>query len=241
MIHDDQTIGNACHIVHAMGDQHNGGTGGVAVIFNIFKQTLTCLGIKSRGRLVQHQHTGAHRNHTRNGNAALLSAGQLQRRLIEQILANANKPCRFADTLVHLLSLQLLIFGTEGDISIDRLFKQLIFRILEHQTNLEAHVAGGNFSGKNILSFIVHSATGGLQKPVQMLDEGRFPRACMTDQPHKLPLRDFNVNVVDSGIFKRSAHTVSVGQSFNFQNGCHILSFPHVKACRRVFSNQNSD
>ena len=46
----------------------------------------------------------------------------------------------------------------------------------------------------------------------------------MADQTNKLPVLDFQIHMIHSGFFKRSAYTVLIGQSLSFQNCQSSLS-----------------
>ena len=62
-----------------------------------------CLYSLTRARLVEHEHLGLHRNNARDGDAALLSAGEGERRFFQQIVGKPRKVRGFAHAAVDLV------------------------------------------------------------------------------------------------------------------------------------------
>jgi hypothetical protein len=63
----------------------------------------------------------------------------------------------------------------------------------------------------DILPVAVAPCRRGLQKAVQVLDEGGFARARMADYPHQLPVGNGDVYVVDGDFFKRECRRCKRG------------------------------
>ena len=84
--------------------------------------------------------------------------------------------------LVHLLLVQSHVFRTERNVTVNRLFKELVFRVLEHQTDTEPDGAQRLLGAVDVLFPEQHAPRGGLQKPVEMLDKRALAAAGMTEQ-----------------------------------------------------------
>ena len=61
-------------LLHAVAHKHNGRAALAVERANVGKQFFPALRVKSRARLIEHEHFGFHRNDARDGHAALLSA-----------------------------------------------------------------------------------------------------------------------------------------------------------------------
>ena len=95
---------------------------------------------------------------------------------------------RTLDARVDLFFGQLQVSGAEGDVLRHRFLKQLVFRILKHQTNPKTALPCKCLIGPDILTVQQNRTGGGLQKPVEMLHQGGFTGAGMTDHTDKFPL-----------------------------------------------------
>ena len=133
---------------------------------NVGKQLFPALRVKSRARLIEHEHFGFHRNDARDGHAALLSAGEGEGRLFQKVFRKAGKARGFAHTAVDLFFGKAHIRRAEGNVTVDRFFKELILRILEHKTHAESHVPDLLGICPDILPAEQDAASGGLQKAV---------------------------------------------------------------------------
>ena len=138
------------------------------------------------------------------------SAGQLKRGLLQRFLADADKAGGAADAGVDLVLGQAHVFGAEGDISVDRLFKQLILRVLEHQTDVEADLAGELHVLPDIAAFKQHAAGRRLQKAVHMLHQRRLAGAGMADEADKLTSADRQADIGKRSVFKRRIGAVDM-------------------------------
>ena len=131
-----------------------------------------------------------HGNHARDGHPALLPAGELEGGLLQQIVAAGPRSSAASRTRRSISSsVRPMFVGAEGDVLVDRLLKELILRILEHQPHLEAHVrviflvsAQMSFPSQQ------HLAGGGLQQAVEVLDQGGLAGAGVADDAQEFPL-----------------------------------------------------
>ena len=78
------------------------------------------------------------------------------------------------DAPVDLRRVQFHIRRAEGDVLVYRLLKELILRVLEHQPHLKADLPDLLGLRPDILSLKEDLAGGGLQKAIQVLDQGGF-------------------------------------------------------------------
>ena len=169
---DDEPVRDTCGVVHAVGDEQDGGAGLAAVIGYVFEYSLAAGGVEPGSGLVEDEDLGPHCDDSRYGYAPLLPAGELQRGLLEEVLGEPDEARRLADPLVHLALGELHVLGAEGDIPVYRLLKELVLRVLEHEAHLEAHVPRGLLRCEDIHVLAENAAGGGLQQSVQVLDEG---------------------------------------------------------------------
>ena len=146
----------------------------VPIVANILKNGRSAFRIQSGSRFIQNQHIGFHCNHTGDGHTALLPAGEVKRRFFEQFPLEADKARGTVDAAFQFRSGDSLILWTEGNILEAGLLKELILRILEHQSDLAADRMGEFFIFPNIFALKINLSRGRLQKPVQVLDQRGF-------------------------------------------------------------------
>ena len=127
-------------LLHAVAHQHHGGVLRPVIVLYACQNIVPAAGVKTRRRLVQHQHLRLHGDNAGNGHAALLAAGQLKGGLIQHGLRQAHEGGGGTDAAVDILLVQSHVLRAEGDVLIHRLLKQLVFRVLEHQSHLKPHV-----------------------------------------------------------------------------------------------------
>ena len=114
-----------------------------------------------------------------------------------------------ADMLVHLLPVQAHIFRTERNVAVNRLFKELVFRVLKHQTDAEADGAQRLLGAVDVLFSEQYTSGDRLQKPVEMLDERALAAAGMAEERRILTGGDGEIYIVESDLFKRSPGAVN--------------------------------
>ena len=157
-----------------MADHQNRGARRLTVGADIFQQRSTARRIKTCRGLVKDDDLRLHGDDAGNGDAALLSAGQVKGRLVQHIRIHAGKVSRTQNPLPDLVLLQAHVFRAEGDILKDRILKKLIFRVLEYQPHAKPRRTGGQLVLPNALAVQEHVALRGLEQAVEMLDQGGF-------------------------------------------------------------------
>ena len=115
---------------------------------------------------------------------------------------------------------QLHVGRAVGNILCDGLLEQLVFRILEHQTDAEARFAAALALGiPDGLAIEQDLAFGRLQQTVQVLNERRLARTGVTDHTEDFAFFDFQVNMVKRNTLKGGACAVNVRQAPRFKYG----------------------
>ncbi len=110
------------------------------------------------------------------------------------------------------------IFRAEGDVLVDGFLKELVFWVLEHQPHLKAGLAGALLGLPDVLALKEHPAGGGLQQAVQVLDEGGFPGAGVSDDAQVFPPAGGEVHPLQGGPLKGGPGGVDVGELFGLNN-----------------------
>ena len=107
------------------------------------------------------------------------------------------------------------IFGAEGNILGHSFLKELVLRILENHAYGMA--LGHCFLrlGCQIHAVNGHLAGGRMDEAVQVLDEGGFAAACMTDNTDKLSRLDGEADIFQRHLFKRRALAVHAAYIFD--------------------------
>ena len=181
------TLRKPGNIVHIMADYEHAGAGLFLIAHYVGKDLAAALRVKPGCRLIQHQYAWAHGNHARNGDAALLPAGKLQRGSFKKLLVHTGEIRRLAHTRVYLILAELHVPRAEGDVLIHRLLKKLILRVLEHEAHLRLHGLAGVLVGVYVLPAAVHLARRWLKQGVEMLNERGLAGARVPDDAHELP------------------------------------------------------
>ena len=136
----------------------HGRAGLAAVGRDVFKHAAAACRVEPGGGLVENEHLGTHGDHARNGDAALLPAGELERRALKERLVDAHKARRLTHARIDLLGGEAGVFRAEGDVPVHRLLKELVLGILKDQPDLKAHVARGLLAAVNVLPVEEHGA-----------------------------------------------------------------------------------
>ena len=110
------------------------------ILFHLAQDLIPALGVQAGGGLVQHEDAGLHGHDARHGHPALLAAGQLKGAAFQKGLVQADKGGCFVHPLVDLGFVQAHVLGAKGDVFIAGLLKQLVLRVLEHQTGEETEI-----------------------------------------------------------------------------------------------------
>ena len=209
-VKDDEPVGDARGIVHAVRDEQDGRAGLAPVGGDVFEHAAAARGVKAGRRLVKDEHPGAHGDHAGDGDAALLPAGELERRALEERGVHAGKARGLAHARIDLLRGEFGVFRAEGDVLIHRLLKELVLGILKDEPDLKAHVARGGLAAVNVLPVEEHGARRRREQTVEVLDERALAGARVADDAHELSGGDGKVNIVDGDFFKRCPGTVDV-------------------------------
>ena len=141
---------------------------------HLIQNVISSLWIKPRSRLIEHEHIRLHRKDPGDRHTALLSARKLERRLFKILLLQSDKPQCLIRTPLDLLLWKAEILRAKADVCKYIDLEQLVLRILEYQPDLAAQLLHIVAFAVNIRSIIIDSSARSLQKPVQMLDQGRL-------------------------------------------------------------------
>ena len=223
--------GDAVHVlrdlIHRVADEHDGVAALLVIGADMGEQLLASARVKSRARLVEHQHLRLHGDHARDGDAALLPAGEREGRLLQQALVQSREAGGVMHAAVQLRAGQAHVGGAEGDVAVDGLLKELVLRILEHQPHAEAHAADLLRVGPDVLAVEQHAAARRLEQAVEVLDQRRFAAARVPDEAEKLAAVNVERQVFHRAAAEGRALAVGVGQIFNtndlVQLSCPLL------------------
>ena len=193
------------------------------ILLNLAEDAVTTLRVQACGRLVKNQHLGLHCQNAGNRHAALLTAGQLEGRFVHHLLGDIDKGSCLTHPPVNLLLAESHVFGAEGDVLVDGFLKKLIFRVLEHQSHLKADVPQTGCVRPHILSVDIDFAGGGLEQTVEMLDEGGFSGAGVTDDADHLTLFNREVDILNRHFDERGPLGICVCQMLCLDD-CHLFS-----------------
>ena len=83
------------------------------IVADVLQNALAAARVESRRRLVQNQHIRLHCDHARDGRAALLPAGQVERRFLQLGVRNADELRRPFDACADLFLGQAHVFRAE--------------------------------------------------------------------------------------------------------------------------------
>ena len=83
----------------------------------------------------------------------------------------SNKSRRLTDSAVNLFCLQAHILRAKGNITVYRLLKKLIFRVLKYQTHTKSGLSGGSLIPPNIYTVQQNIAGSGFQQAIHMLHQ----------------------------------------------------------------------
>ena len=207
-VHHQKPLGQAGNIRHGVADHHNGGVLRLPVSLNIAQHLCPSRGVQAGGGLVQNQHFRFHGNHTGDRHPALLSAGQFKGRGLQLLRGKPHQLSRLPHPAVHLLLIQAHILGAEGDVLINRFFKQLVFGILKYQSHPEPALPGGGLIRPDVLSVQKNRAGGGAQQSVEMLHQGGFAGTGMADDSDKLSPLHRKGHILQRHMLKRGSGAV---------------------------------
>ena len=168
-------------------------------VLHLGQDLIPSLGVEAGRRLVQNEDTGLHGHDARHGYAALLSAGQLKGTALQQRFIEADEFCRLVDALIDLRLVEAHILRAEGDVLIARFLKELVLRVLEHQTRQETEIPDLFRLGPEVAAINDDLAAGGFVQTVHVGDEGALAGAGGSDDAHEIALFHLKAHIVQRG------------------------------------------
>ena len=197
------------------------------IVTDIAEDAGAACGVQPGCRLVKNDDLRLHGDDARNGDASLLPAGEVERRLFQQGLVHTSESGRAQHARTDLLFTQAHVLRTERDIAVNGLFKQLILRILEHQPDTEAALPRCFLVLPDVRPVQQDLAGRRAQQAVQMLDERRFAGAGVPDDAEELPLFHGEAHVLDGIVLKRRSGAVGMREVSDL-DGCGQWSFLQI-------------
>ncbi len=196
MVHDDDTVHITGHIFHAVGNKDYRNPPLSLEKSDLVKDLIPSFGVQSRSRFIQNQHLRIHGKNSGDRHPALLSAGQIKRGTLLIFLSHPHHTQRFSRLLLCFLLRTAQILRTKTHIRKHIDLKQLMLRILEYKPDLAPQVLHGEILSIDIPSIKIDPSAGRFHKPVQMLDQRGLAGSCVSDQPHKLSVRNLQIDVL---------------------------------------------
>ena len=171
------------------------------------------LGVEHSGRLVEHYNLRLHGDNARYRNTLLLTAGQ-KMRCMKSEFVHIDRLERIVHSLAYLRRGHTEIFRCKGNIILNNIRNYLIVRVLEHHSYRTA------YSQKIILVASVdavyfNASLRGEQYGIEVLCEGRFSRAVMTEYRDEAAALNFKAHTLKA--FKLITR-IGVMQIFYFYN-----------------------
>ena len=123
--------------------------------------------------------------------------------------------------LVDLGLVQAHVLGAKGDIFIAGLLKQLVLRVLEHQTGEETEISYFFGLGPQVAAININFAAGGLVQAVHVGNEGALAGAGGPDDAHKIALFHGKAHIVQRGDRIGHSGVIDIAQVFYLDNVCH--------------------
>ena len=199
MVHHDDAAHIVRHILHAVGDQHNGHSRLFPERGDLSQDLVSAPGIQSGGGLVQDQHVRLHGKDPRDGHSPLLPAGQIKGGLAVIFFSDPHKLQRAFCPSFHLFRGKPQIFRAEADIREYVDLKKLVFRILEHQAHLAPERLQAVALFIYIFSVIIQRSFRRLQKAVQMLYQRGFSGARVADEADEFSVLNGQADILQRG------------------------------------------
>ena len=199
-VHDNDLVSMADNFAHNVLNQHNGDAVLLVDIFDQGENVALANGVQHGGGLVADDDLGQHCVDTCDGNALLLTAGQLHGLTADQLFQL--QIFHTAVDAVHALVVVIAQVGSaEGNILFNSHAEQLGVGILEHQTDGLCH--GGNLGLGGI-----HTVNGDLTGQVALdevgddavhhLAQGGLAGAGGTGDNHEVAFLDLQVDVLQN-------------------------------------------
>ena len=180
-------------LFHEVRDHHDGDSRlmqGPAQV----EQRGAALRIEHRGRFVQDDDVGAHRQRARDGDALLLPAGQGGGlALLEP--AKAHRIQAFVHARAQLVGGDAQVLGSERHVVFDEARDQLVVGILEHHARTAADGVDRLGVG-GVATEHHHAALIGREQRVHVLGERRFARSVSAEDGDELSAFDADADVL---------------------------------------------
>ena len=217
-----QPVHRAGHLLHGVGDQDDGGIVGLVIVPDVAQDGLHSHRVQPGGGLVQNEHPGLHGDAPRDGPPPLLAAGELKGGLFQLVVPQSHEAGGLPHPAVHLPLVQPHVFRAEGDVLVDGLLKELVLRVLEHQTRQETEIPDLFRFGPEVAAINDDLAAGGFVQTVHVGDEGALAGAGGSDDAHEIALFHLKAHVVQRSDCVRHTGVVDIAQVFYFDNACHV-------------------
>src|SRR5215218_260289 len=153
------------------------------------------LEVLSGGGLVEHQNVRAHRHHRRNRHPLLLALAEEEGVLVHQV-RDLQVLGGLFDAPADLLFGEAHVLGAEGELLLDLHLEDLGVRVLEDVADRQRHL--GDRSPARVQARHGDGTLGGLQEPVEVLDERGLPRPVLAEDSHEIAPADLEVHLMQS-------------------------------------------
>ena len=110
------------------------------IVPDVGHQVLPAGRVQARRGLIQDQHLRLHGQHTCQGHPPFLPAGEFKGGFVHLVVPDSHQTGGLPDTVVQLVPGFSLVGRSEGDVFVNRFFKELVLRILENQSHPEPHL-----------------------------------------------------------------------------------------------------
>ena len=196
LAHHDDAIGSFRQIAHRVGHHHDREPVFVQRRDEVEK-ILASSRIESRRRFVHHDDVRLHRQHARDGDAALLASRKLEgARLRNPRGIESHAGERPRDALGDLLVVDAEVARSEGDVFGDGGGEQLMLGVLEHHADTPAN-RGFRLLVGEVDAVGGDAPCGGVEYAVHMLYERALPAAGVPRDAEELPVGHGEVHVVE--------------------------------------------
>ena len=153
--------------VHVVGDEDDRDALLAVELFDGREHLAPADGVEHGGRLVEHDALGLHRQHARDGDALLLSAGEQVRRVLDE-LRHADGLERVVYAISDLGARHAQILRCECDVLFDDIRHDLVVRVLEHHAHAPANFKQERFVHRvHALDIDIAAALDGHIHPAQ--------------------------------------------------------------------------
>ena len=173
-----------------MGDEDDGHPALAVHAGNHAEDLIASHRIKPRRGLIENHDFRPHGEHAGDGDAALLSAGQLERGSLVVLLSDLHLSEGLDGARGLLLLRQAEILRAEFYIGQNVRLKQLMLRVLKDKANLGAELPSRIAIRPDVLSVIPHGTGARLKQAVEHLHKGGFAGSGVADEADELPVRN---------------------------------------------------